>query len=598
MRSSIVIVALLIFASGLTMYAQVPQTMSYQGLLTTPIGTPLPDGAYNFQFDLYDSLTGGSSQWTESQTGDTVRRGTFSVILGVTTPITIPFTKTLYLQVRVTGGPAGPPYPLAFSPRSVLTSAPYAFHSKFADSVAGGLSGQFLSLAGGQMTGAITNTGDPPITMGKGNFGTGNVNPGTFASVAGSNNRARGQYSVVSGGGGAAPGDSNSASGDYSTVGGGTQNGAGGYIATVSGGDWNHASGYNATVSGGNANIASGSFSIVGGGQENKARGQSSVVGGGGSLWGADSNSALGDYSTIAGGRGNIAGDSEATVSGGSYNNASGIYSAVGGGKFNSARGQFSVISGGGGATPVDSNTASGDYSTVSGGLQNNASGLHATIGGGFGNHASGTFYGSSTVGGGGFNIANRDYATVGGGYSDSATGASSTVPGGYSNNAAGDYSFASGYRAKANHNWTFVWAGLGSGDFASTNANQFLIRASGGVGIDTNNPGGAALAVNGATQLGNGAPLIMMKKLTGTTSNLDGGTVSIAHGLDQMKVLSIEVLVDWGNNGSYVPPLYPVAGAEFYWASGGSNINITNVAGNDATILSKPIKILIVYEQ
>jgi len=60
-----------------------------------------------------------------------------------------------------------------------------------------GAVGEFLPLAGGTMTGAITNTGNPPITMGKGNFGTGNVNTGTEAFVAGFNNRALGNYSVV-----------------------------------------------------------------------------------------------------------------------------------------------------------------------------------------------------------------------------------------------------------------------------------------------------------------------------------------------------------------------------------------------------------------
>src|SRR5207249_2453898 len=43
--------------------------------------------------------------------------------------------------------------------------------------------------------------------------------------------------------------------------------------------------------------------------------------------------------------------------------------------------------------------------------------------------------------------------------------------------------------QAKALHNGAFVWADPTGTDFASTAANQFLIRASGGVGIGTNNP-------------------------------------------------------------------------------------------------------------
>jgi hypothetical protein len=50
--------------------------------------------------------------------------------------------------------------------------------------------------------------------------------------------------------------------------------------------------------------------------------------------------------------------------------------------------------------------------------------------------------------------------------------------------------------------------------DFASSGANQFLIRASGGVGINTSNPG-ATLDVNGSLRVGNGATVF---------NNLQGG--------------------------------------------------------------------------
>jgi len=42
------------------------------------------------------------------------------------------------------------------------------------------------------------------------------------------------------------------------------------------------------------------------------------------------------------------------------------------------------------------------------------------------------------------------------------------------------------------------VWADSQSADFISSANNQFLIRAGGGVGINTNNPNGAALNANG----------------------------------------------------------------------------------------------------
>lgn len=132
------------------------------------------------------------------------------------------------------------------------------------------------------------------------------------------------------------------------------------------------------------------------------------------------------------------------------------------------------------------SNAAGAENATVAGGLYNIASGSCATVGGGCGDRASGT---NATVGGGAGNTASGFYATVGGGWTSRASGEGATVPGGFMNTAAGDYSFASGHRAKANHTGTFVWADGTDADFASTGTNQFLIRASGGVGIGTASP-------------------------------------------------------------------------------------------------------------
>jgi len=90
---------------------------------------------------------------------------------------------------------------------------------------------------------------------------------------------------------------------------------------------------------------------------------------------------------------------------------------------------------------------------------------------------------------GGGYQNTSSGLATVGGGYQNTSSGLAATVPGGQYNTAAGDLSFAAGRRAKANHQGAFVWADSQNADFSSTANDQFLIRASGGVGIGTASP-------------------------------------------------------------------------------------------------------------
>ncbi|MCP5524383.1 MAG: tail fiber domain-containing protein [Verrucomicrobiales bacterium] len=114
------------------------------------------------------------------------------------------------------------------------------------------------------------------------------------------------------------------------------------------------------------------------------------------------------------------------------------------------------------------------DFSTIGGGYYNSiaANSRYATIAGGWNNDV-GTNADVSMIGGGkNHNILNdAKYATI---------------PGGYDNTAGGDYAFAAGYRAKATHTGAFVWADSQNADFASTLANQFSVRASGGVRFQT----------------------------------------------------------------------------------------------------------------
>lgn len=224
-------------------------------------------------------------------------------------------------------------------------------------------------------------------------------------------------------------------------------------------GNHNSAVGVQTTVSGGKFNDANGNYATVGGGFHNTAVGDESTVGGG------RYNTAFGGFACVAGGFSNDANGYAATVAGGFYNKVSNDHASIGGGQHN---------------------VAMREHATVGGGFSNEAYGTGATIGGGYDNRAVGVY---ATVAGGRENSASHWCSTVAGGISNEAHGSYATVPGGEQNSATGQYSLAAGRRAKALHNGAFVWADSQDADFESTGDNQFLIRASGGVGIGPTEP-------------------------------------------------------------------------------------------------------------
>lgn len=289
------------------------------------------------------------------------------------------------------------------------------------------------------------------------------------------NNRVTDNYGTVGGGENNRAGDNDEMSIDAqsATVGGGASNTASDFYTTVGGGYLNNASKYAASVGGGFYNSASGLYATVGGGHTNTANGQYATVGGG------YNNAASGQFSTVGGGSTNNAGNYGVTVGGGQYNNARGPLATIGGGQ---------------------SNTASGSTATIAGGVENSASG------------------GAASVGGGVENIASGSAATVGGGTYNTSSGYVATVPGGLFNSATMSYTFASGYRAKANHQGTFVWGDSTEGDFLSTATDQFLIRAKGGVGINTNSPQ-ATLDISGSLRVNRGGTVL---------NRIQAGTASV----------------------------------------------------------------------
>jgi len=124
----IILAAILALSVGATrLTAQIPRTLSYQGVLTDNAGKPRPDGNYTFTFRFYTSPTGGTAIWSESKSLP-VKNGLFSTVLGEQTPFgaAVKFDKQYWLGIQVGNEPE-------LSPRIALTSVGYSFSSLRAD---------------------------------------------------------------------------------------------------------------------------------------------------------------------------------------------------------------------------------------------------------------------------------------------------------------------------------------------------------------------------------------------------------------------------------------------------------------------------------
>ncbi len=125
-RTAIMIGFALLLAHPFALQAQIPGTLSYQGVLTDASGNIKPDGPYSFTFRLYDVSSGGTALWTETET-NTVKDGLFSTTLGDQTafPASLIFDQPYWLGIEVEGE--------ELSPRITLNSSPYSLRAARAD---------------------------------------------------------------------------------------------------------------------------------------------------------------------------------------------------------------------------------------------------------------------------------------------------------------------------------------------------------------------------------------------------------------------------------------------------------------------------------
>jgi hypothetical protein len=120
MRSLAAALLALAVASGAARAAP-PQTIAYQGYLTTNAGAPV-NGNVSITFSLYGSQGAPKPLWAETQNVVVVTSGHYAVTLGNVTPLTLAFDQQYWLGVKV-GTDA------EMTPRQALTSAPYALRA-------------------------------------------------------------------------------------------------------------------------------------------------------------------------------------------------------------------------------------------------------------------------------------------------------------------------------------------------------------------------------------------------------------------------------------------------------------------------------------
>jgi hypothetical protein len=121
----VALVLVILFA--ITLQAQIPRTLSYQGVLTDAAGQPRPNPSYQFTFRLYEVASGGTALWEEQKTLP-VNNGLFATALGDQVPFgpAVKFDRQYWLGIQVGNEPE-------LAPRIALSSVGYSMSSLHAD---------------------------------------------------------------------------------------------------------------------------------------------------------------------------------------------------------------------------------------------------------------------------------------------------------------------------------------------------------------------------------------------------------------------------------------------------------------------------------
>ncbi|MCD4813763.1 hypothetical protein K8S19_08745 [bacterium] len=124
MKKTILILAVIWVTAGIA-FADIPNTLNYQGRLMDSAHQPVAKGNYSVTFRLYTAESGGTMVWEEAQTV-TASNGYFNTVLGGSSALSPAlFDQALWMAIQISDKSE-------MTPRQKLGAAPYAM------SVAGG----------------------------------------------------------------------------------------------------------------------------------------------------------------------------------------------------------------------------------------------------------------------------------------------------------------------------------------------------------------------------------------------------------------------------------------------------------------------------
>ncbi len=614
-----VILAAALLAVAATLMAGIPQLINYQGRLLNSVGTPL-DTTVAMIYSLYGDSTGGSPFWADTIDAVAVTKGLFSVIFDVYDPGDGSYgdDSIKYVGIKVGNDPE-------ISPRTRVTSAPFALRTARVESIDGAAGGTIygnFAMApapsgakkdinmpagtskldvGGTLPFSATCTGSSPSWLGTLNvFGNNVTTPtitldGSTGKIILPNGAANGLVltSDANGVGSWASLTAISSDDDWDKKGTGPE-----YLETH--GAWGIAR-FGNTLWGTNRNT----HVNLGDGCTTGRSGQNygwATIGGG------QSNEAIGHFTTIGGGYENKIGNSGvptadearlATIAGGYANEAHAVGASVGGGEWNIAYDACCAIAGGygnlaglSGISPTEAyyayiggglrNYAQAGYSTIGGGLSNQAAGLKSTIGGGDSNYVSaGALRG--TISGGYFNQVNDIGATIGGGYNNTTETSSpyATIGGGNFNRVT-DYAgtIAGGeldtvlaeYGTVGGGNEHYIETHANWGTIAGGNVNRVIDSGGAILGGQQNTAAGSFASIGGGQNNQTGGHCSV---IPGGHDNIANGRFSLAAGQSAQSLHDGSFV--WNDNSAGV------------FASTSQNQFLIHAAGNTGIMTNAP---------